>query len=80
MSGAKKELHKAYHDNHYGFPIHNDHERKINAAIENAKTIIGLSDHKDVTCIDISFTFFARKFVINDIYSDPATNLNLSLK
>ena len=26
MSGAKKELHKAYHDNHYGFPIHNDNE------------------------------------------------------
>ncbi|HMG66846.1 MAG TPA: DNA-3-methyladenine glycosylase I [Chitinophagaceae bacterium] len=26
MSGAKKSLHKAYHDNHYGFPIHNDNE------------------------------------------------------
>jgi DNA-3-methyladenine glycosylase I len=26
MSGAKKDLHKAYHDNHYGFPIHNDNE------------------------------------------------------
>jgi DNA-3-methyladenine glycosylase I len=24
MSGTKKNLHKAYHDNHYGFPIHND--------------------------------------------------------
>src|SRR5450432_645516 len=26
MSGAKKDLHKEYHDNHYGFPIHNDNE------------------------------------------------------
>jgi DNA-3-methyladenine glycosylase I len=26
MSGAKKDLHQAYHDNHYGFPIHNDNE------------------------------------------------------
>ena len=26
MSGDKKELHKAYHDNYYGFPIHNDNE------------------------------------------------------
>ncbi len=26
MSGEKKDLHKAYHDNHYGFPIHNDNE------------------------------------------------------
>jgi DNA-3-methyladenine glycosylase I len=26
MSGAKKDLHKAYHDNLYGFPIHNDNE------------------------------------------------------
>ena len=26
MSGEKKELHKAYHDKHYGFPIHNDNE------------------------------------------------------
>ena len=25
MSGEKKDL-KAYHDNHYGFPIHNDNE------------------------------------------------------
>ena len=26
MSGDKKELHKNYHDNHYGFPIHDDNE------------------------------------------------------
>lgn len=26
MEGAKKELHKSYHDNHYGFPLHNDDE------------------------------------------------------
>jgi DNA-3-methyladenine glycosylase I len=26
MTGDKKKLHKAYHDNHYGFPIHNDNE------------------------------------------------------
>lgn len=25
-SGDKKALHKNYHDNHYGFPIHNDNE------------------------------------------------------
>lgn len=26
MSGTRKELHKSYHDNQYGFPIHNDDE------------------------------------------------------
>jgi len=26
MSGDRKELHKAYHDNYYGFPIHDDNE------------------------------------------------------
>jgi DNA-3-methyladenine glycosylase I len=26
MSDEKKTIHKAYHDNHYGFPIHNDNE------------------------------------------------------
>lgn len=26
MSGPRKELHKSYHDNQYGFPIHNDDE------------------------------------------------------
>ncbi len=26
MSGEKKDLHKDYHDNHYGFPIHDDNE------------------------------------------------------
>ena len=26
MVPDKKALHKAYHDNHYGFPIHNDNE------------------------------------------------------
>lgn len=26
MSGDKQELHKNYHDNHYGFPIHDDNE------------------------------------------------------
>jgi DNA-3-methyladenine glycosylase I len=26
LSGDKKELHKNYHDKHYGFPIHNDNE------------------------------------------------------
>ncbi|MBX9450050.1 MAG: DNA-3-methyladenine glycosylase I [Taibaiella sp.] len=25
-AGDKKDLHKTYHDNHYGFPIHNDNE------------------------------------------------------
>jgi DNA-3-methyladenine glycosylase I len=26
MSGDKKMLHKNYHDNHYGFPLHDDNE------------------------------------------------------
>ena len=26
MSGVQKDLHKIYHDHHYGFPIHNDDE------------------------------------------------------
>lgn len=26
MSGVQKDLHKTYHDRHYGFPIHNDDE------------------------------------------------------
>lgn len=26
MSGDKKDLHKSYHDKHYGFPIHDDNE------------------------------------------------------
>ena len=26
MPAARKALHKAYHDRHYGFPIHNDNE------------------------------------------------------
>lgn len=26
LTGAKKELHKNYHDFHYGFPIHDDNE------------------------------------------------------
>lgn len=26
MSGKQKDLHKSYHDNHYGFPIHDDNE------------------------------------------------------
>src|SRR5690606_42046589 len=26
QSEEKKRLHKNYHDNHYGFPIHNDNE------------------------------------------------------
>lgn len=26
MSGDRKSLHKNYHDNHYGFPIHDDNE------------------------------------------------------
>ena len=26
MSGERKALHKAYHDHHYGFPIHDDNE------------------------------------------------------
>jgi len=26
MTGDKKELHKNYHDNYYGFPIHDDNE------------------------------------------------------
>lgn len=26
MQGERKTLHKNYHDNHYGFPIHNDDE------------------------------------------------------
>ena len=25
-SGPKKDLHKNYHDNHYGFPLHDDNE------------------------------------------------------
>lgn len=25
-SGDRKSLHKNYHDNHYGFPIHDDKE------------------------------------------------------
>lgn len=26
MTGDRKELHKNYHDNHYGFPLYNDNE------------------------------------------------------
>jgi len=26
QSGQKKDLHKNYHDNHYGFPLHDDNE------------------------------------------------------
>jgi DNA-3-methyladenine glycosylase I len=26
MSGEQRDLHKAYHDKHYGFPIHDDNE------------------------------------------------------
>jgi DNA-3-methyladenine glycosylase I len=26
MTDARKALHKAYHDNHYGFPLHDDNE------------------------------------------------------
>ena len=26
LSGDKKEIHKTYHDQHYGFPIHDDNE------------------------------------------------------
>ncbi|BAV07157.1 DNA-3-methyladenine glycosylase I [Filimonas lacunae] len=26
MTGAQQELHKTYHDNHYGYPIHDDNE------------------------------------------------------
>lgn len=26
MTGAQKDLHQDYHDNHYGFPIHDDNE------------------------------------------------------
>ena len=26
MTGEKKAIHKAYHDHHYGFPIHDDNE------------------------------------------------------
>ncbi len=26
LKGDQKALHKAYHDHHYGFPIHDDHE------------------------------------------------------
>lgn len=26
MSGERKDLHKNYHDNHYGYPIHDDNE------------------------------------------------------
>ena len=26
MTGAQKDLHKTYHDHHYGFPIHDDNE------------------------------------------------------
>jgi DNA-3-methyladenine glycosylase I len=26
MSGARRELHKTYHDDHYGFPIYDDNE------------------------------------------------------
>jgi DNA-3-methyladenine glycosylase I len=26
LSGVQKDLHKSYHDNHYGFPLHDDNE------------------------------------------------------
>lgn len=26
MEGKRKQLHKIYHDKHYGFPIHDDNE------------------------------------------------------
>src|SRR5689334_24969987 len=35
MSGDKKELHKEYHDRHYGFPIHDDNELFGRLILEN---------------------------------------------
>src|ERR1700744_3519242 len=46
MSGDRKEIHKAYHDNLYGFPIHDDNElfcrlvMEINQAGLNWETIL----------------------------------------
>jgi DNA-3-methyladenine glycosylase I len=51
--GEKRDLHKNYHDNHYGFPLHDDNELfgrlvlKINAAIRNAKVILALQKEYD---------------------------------
>ena len=50
MSGDKKALHKKYHDNHYGFPIHNDNElfgrliMEINQAGLSWETILKKED------------------------------------
>lgn len=51
MTGAQKALHKTYHDNHYGFPIHNDDELfgrlllEINQAGLSWETILKKESH-----------------------------------
>ena len=51
MSGEKKELHKTYHDNFYGFPIHDDNELfgrlilEINQAGLSWETILKKEKH-----------------------------------
>lgn len=51
MEGAKKELHKSYHDNHYGFPLHNDDElfgrllMEINQAGLSWETVLKKEDN-----------------------------------
>ncbi len=51
MSGDKQALHKNYHDNHYGFPIHNDDEffgrliMEINQAGLSWETILKKKRH-----------------------------------
>ena len=51
LEGAKRELHKAYHDQHYGFPIHDDNELfcrlvlEINQAGLSWETILKKQDN-----------------------------------
>jgi len=51
LDGEKKELHKVYHDQHYGFPIHDDNELfcrlvlEINQAGLSWETILKKQDN-----------------------------------
>ena len=78
LSGAKKELHKNYHDYHYGFPLHDDNElfgrliMEINQAGLSWETILKKEDsfrkaydHFDIEMI-ASYGDKDRERLLND--------------
>lgn len=66
MTGDKKALHKNYHDNHYGFPIHNDDElfgrliMEINQAGLSWETILKKEESFRKAYADFSIKKVAR--------------------